>query len=80
MQPKDYTIYAMGLDLCTAQPQDKVELMEETQHLVTTNFLKSGCQLKKKEDELKNIKERIEVLLKKDKARDVEFACLSQQA
>lgn len=62
------------------QLQDKVELMEETQHVVITDFLKSGCQLKKREDELKKFKEMIEVLLKKDKARDAKFSHLLHQA
>lgn len=42
MQPKDYEIYAVGLDMKVAWPQDKVKIMEETQRVVTSDFLKIG--------------------------------------
>lgn len=54
--------------------------MEETQRVVTNNFLKFGCQLKKKEEELKLVKDRIKVLLAKEKAREAKIACLSKKA
>lgn len=79
MQPDDYNKNAMGLDLSIARPQEKVELMEETQRVVTTDFLKFGHQLKKRE-ELKLVKERVEVLLAREKVREVEKARLSEKA
>lgn len=47
--------------------------------MVTTNFLKYSHQLNK-EQELKNVKERMEVLLKKEKAREAKITRISQQA
>lgn len=74
MQPNYYNIFSMGLDLSIARPQDKVELMEETQRVVAIDFLKFGHQLKKKEEEMKLVKDKFEVLLVKEKEMEAEIA------
>lgn len=76
----DYNKYAMGFDLAATQPQDKVELMEETKWVVMTNFLKSSYQLKKKEEQLKLVKERVSFLKMKEKSLEAEVGCLSEKA
>lgn len=77
MQPKDYTICAIILDLNVARSQGKVKLMEETQRVLTSDFLRSNQKLKKREDEHKNVKERLDVLQKKEKAHKRKIAHLA---
>lgn len=79
MLPNDYNMYVVGLDLNATWSWDKVELMEETQWMVKTNFLMSGCQLKKKEEQLKLVKERVNFLEKKEKSLEAEVARLSEK-
>lgn len=78
MHPKDYEIYAAGLDMKVAQPQDKVEIMEETQWVVTFDFLKTCRQLKKKDEQLKAIRERVIFLEKKEKSLEADVACMTK--
>lgn len=80
MLPSDYDMYVMGLDLAATLPQDKVELMEEIQRVVTTDFLHSSrTQLKKKEEHLKLVKERVSFLEMKEKSLQEKVVRLSKK-
>lgn len=80
MQPEDYEIYVVGLDMKVARPQDKVEIMEETQRVVTSDFLKTGRQLKKKDEQLKVAKERVSFLEAKEKSLEADITRMTERA
>lgn len=79
MQPEDYEIYVVRLDMKVARPQDKVEIMEETQWVVTSDFLKTGCQLKKKDEQLKTARERVSFLERKEKSLEADIARMTER-
>lgn len=40
MQPEDYSMHAIGIDLSRVRPQDRVEIMEESNKVVSSDYLK----------------------------------------
>lgn len=54
--------------------------MEETKWVVTSDFLKIGRQLKKKDEQLKAAKERVSFLERKEKSLAADIACMTERA
>lgn len=79
IQLEDYTVHVVGINLSQAWVQDKVEMMEETQKVLTTNLLKVTHHLEKRETELMNLKTTVELLRMKEKEKDIEITWLTQE-
>lgn len=73
MRPNDYTLHVVGVNLSNAMAMDKVEMMEETSKVVSSDFIKKSCRLDKIQAELIDFKESLDTQRKEDKDRSVEI-------
>lgn len=70
MGPKDHSMHANGIDLSRARPQDRVEIMEESQKVVSLDYLKCPRCLEKLTVGLERVKATNDKLMKEGKARE----------
>lgn len=67
MRPNDYTLHAIGINLLNATTSDKVEMMEETSKVVSSNFIKKSHHLEKLQTENVDLRESLAQQRKEDK-------------
>lgn len=73
MRPNDYTLHAISVRLQSAIASDKVEIMEETSKVVSSDFIKKRHCLEKIQVENINLRESLIQQRKEDKAQSSEI-------
>lgn len=73
MRPDDYSLHAIRVNLSNAMIMDKVEMMEETLKVVSSDFIKKSHCLEKMKEKFIHLKEYLDHHRKGDKSRSVEI-------
>lgn len=73
MRPNDYTLHAISVNLLNATAYAKVEMMEETLKVMSTDFIKKSHHLEKMQAENVNLRESLAQRRKEENARNAEI-------
>lgn len=79
MQFGDYDTQVIGSNLNNTHPQNNLGLMEEIRKVVSIDYLKIDQYMKKKEEELKNVKATVDKLKVEAKGKDVNISCVRKE-
>lgn len=60
MKPNGYSLHVVKVDLMNATAMDKVEMMEETLKVVSSDFIKKRHHLDKMQEELSRLRESLD--------------------
>lgn len=69
-------MHVIDIDLKQAHPHDKIEMMEKTQKVMSSDFLKRSRHLEKVKDELNHVKDTLDCMKKEEKAKNVKITHL----
>jgi len=79
MQPQDYTMSAVAVDMSLFRPQDRVELLNETTSAIAIDYLKLSRKLQKVEADLAQEKAHSGTLTVELKLKNDEIESLNKQ-